>query len=1043
MVVKRKTSAKMALAEDVGTVGEETRLSRGDSTEEAAESSSSLIASAGRSDTSAADAVDEQLAKYRSMRDFHITAEPAGSAKDGTLKKAALPFCIQKHAASRLHYDFRLGWNGVLKSWAVAKGPSYVVADKRLAVQVEDHPMEYGGFEGIIPVGQYGGGTVMLWDQGTWEPQAGHTDIDVGLRDGSLKFVMHGTKIVGKWALIRMGGKAATERKPNWLLIKEHDEFERARDAVAVTEAESKSVVTGRDIEQIAKQEDHVWNSKETAGTGQAWYRKFASTDETGEAVDGSRSESRKDGAKVIPATLDAKLKRLPKEAQPSFLKPQLAMEVATPPEGAGWVHELKLDGYRIQARKSGSTVQMLTRSGLDWAYRIPAMAEAVARLLIGAVTLDGEVVVLRADGTTNFADLQASFQEGARNPLTYFCFDLLHVEGHNPRGLGLEARKELLAEVLAAGDEDEIRLSDHLAASGKEIFRRACELHAEGIVSKRAEAPYRAGRGGDWLKSKCLREQEFVVGGFTSSSDGEDRIGSVLLGYYRDGRLIYAGRTGTGFTQKMRRMLREQMEQMRLAKPAYATVPAEAKRGAIWVRPELVAQVRFATWTADDLVRQAAFLGLREDKEAGEVRREGAEVAPRPKGERVQDREAPPGKVRGRATTKSFGESEVGPGARELGERAQGDGQVSATPAPTKFYVRPRDPKSAAEVRAEHARANARVELSGAKQGSTSASHGAETKAGAAERTAVVDVIEHAPVRLTHPEKILDVESGLTKRMLADFYWAVAEKMLPHVADRPLSLVRCPEGSEKPCFFQKHVNHMLPKGIGSVDVPDKKTGEMERYITLPGPPIGREALAGLAQMGVLEVHPWGSRNNDLDRPDRLIFDLDPDEALGWNTVTEAAAEVRTRLKAIGLESLLKTTGGKGLHVVVPTVPEMQWPEAREFAHQFVRSMERANSVRYLTKMTKSARAGKIYLDYLRNERGATAVAPYSPRARAGMGVSMPLAWSELKLAERPVFRVAEFAEWRGRLKRDPWAGIGGMEQRVTAEAKRALGMKA
>jgi len=984
---------------------------------------------------SAADVVDAQLAKYRSMRDFHITAEPAGAARDGT--RSALPFCIQKHAASHLHYDFRLGWNGVLKSWAVAKGPSYVVADKRLAVQVEDHPMEYGGFEGIIPAGQYGGGTVMLWDQGTWEPQAAYPGVDAGLRDGSLKIVMHGTKMKGKWALIRMGGKAATERKPNWLLIKEHDEFERPREADAVTDAESKSVVTGRDLEQIAVNEDHVWNSKETAGTGQAWYRKVGGGSGTAEApVAGGKKVpwiARKGAGKVGPATsfraggegngvgkeaaakrsaelrgsLEPRLKELPKEVQPEFLKPQLAMEATVPPEGAGWVHELKLDGYRIQARKTGDAVQMLTRSGLDWAYRVPAMAEAVARLPIGSLTLDGEVVVLREDGTTNFADLQASFQEGARNPLTYFCFDLLHVEGRDPRGLKLGERKELLAEVLAAGDGDEIRLSEHMAGNGEEIFKRACELHAEGIVSKRAEAPYRAGRGGDWVKSKCLREQEFVVGGFTFSSDGEDRIGSLLLGYYSEGKLKYAGRTGTGFTQKMRRMLRERVEPMRLAKPAFAAVPADAKRGAIWVRPELVVQVRFATWTADDLVRQAAFLGIREDKAATEVRREGAEVAPRMKGTRAREDEG--AEDDGRADDGSGGAA--GRGGREAGSIA------------------------ALRMTKKPARSKA----------------GAGAKAGSDDEAAVVDraeePVEHAPVRLTHPTKVLDGQSGLTKQMLADFYWAVAERMLPHIQDRPLSLVRCPEGSEKPCFFQKHVNHMLPKGVGSVDVPDKKTGVPEAYITLPGLPVGREALAGLAQMGVLEVHPWGSSNGDLERPDRLIFDLDPDEALGWDAVTEAAAEVRKRLKAIGLESLLKTTGGKGLHVVVPITPEMKWPEAREFAYGFVRSMERANPARYLTKMTKSARVGKIYLDYLRNERGATAVAPYSPRARAGMGVSMPLAWSELKLGERPVYRVAEFAEWRGRLKKDLWAGmggagIGGIEQRVTEDAKRSLGMK-
>ena len=969
------------------------------------------------------------------MRNFHVTAEPTGATSDGTV--TALPFCIQKHAASHLHYDFRLGWNGVLKSWACAKGPSYVVADKRLAVQVEDHPMEYGGFEGIIPAGQYGGGTVMLWDQGTWEPQAGHTDVDAGLRDGSLKIIMHGEKIHGKWALIRMGGKAATERKPNWLLIKEHDAFERSADKPSVTESETNSVVTGRTMEQIAHNEDHVWNSKETAGTGQAWYRKVGGNGGGGLGAQksvspstgsGSASEYKRpaaDSTTLHPRLQEDKefakqLEDLPGETQPSFLKPQLAMEIAAPPDGEGWLHELKLDGYRIQARKDGDKVQMLTRSGLDWTHRVPVMAQAVAGLPVARLTLDGEVVVLREDGTTNFADLQASFQEGARNPLTYFCFDLLHVEGRNPRGLGLRQRKLLLAKILATSDGDEVRLSEHLEAGGPEMFRKACELHAEGILSKRAAAAHKAGRGGDWLKAKCLLEQEFAVGGYTLSSDGNDRVGSLLLGYYRDGKLIYAGRTGTGFTQKTRRMLKDKLSGTEVKAVPFERPPAEARKGAVWVRPELVAQVRFATWTADDLVRHAAFLGLREDKAATEVRREGPEVAPQPKGE-----------GRKRSNSAKEVKTRTPDGTADAPEAADHNGRGSAAassqPGTTvqeiskKFYVRPRNPRGA------------EVELQAAAEVSKRLK-----KAHPKSAMVAAGPIERAPVRLTHPEKMLDARSGVTKQVLADFYWAVAERMLPHIGDRPLSLVRCPEGAEKPCFFQKHVNHMLPKGLGGVDVPNKKTGEMEPYITLPLGASGQEALAGLAQMGVLEIHPWGAKNDDLERADRLTFDLDPDEALGWRQVTAAAGEVRERLQAIGLESFLKTTGGKGLHLVVPIEPELDWVAIKQFAKDFVVSMERANPAMYLTKMTKAARVGKIYLDYLRNERGATAVAPYSPRARAGMGVSMPMDWAELGLKERPVFAVANFGDWGGRLKADPWAEMTRMRQRVKPERLKA-----
>ncbi len=928
-----------------------------------------------KSASTASSAVDEQLARYRSMRDFHITAEPSGSASESPTSEsgARYPFCVQKHAASHLHYDFRLGWNGVLKSWAVAKGPSYVVADKRLAVQVEDHPIEYGGFEGIIPAGQYGGGTVMLWDQGTWEPQPAFPDVEEGLRKGSLKFILHGTKLQGKWALIRMHGKSGgSESKPNWLLIKEHDDFERPPTDPPIAEAEPNSVVTGRTMEQIAKSEDHVWNSKDTAGSGQAWYKQASKDSSAKDAVDLSAARNAK--SKGLPRSqskpsaeneLAPNLAKLPTESQPDFLSPQLAQQAEIPPANDGWLHELKLDGYRIQARKSGSKVQLLTRKGLDWTHRMPDLAAEVARLPADKATLDGEVVVLKPDGTTSFADLQASFQEGAKHQLTYFVFDLLHLNGHNTRNLPLRDRKALLAEVAANADPDILRLSDHLESNGEEIFHNACKMHAEGIVSKRAAAKYTSGRSSDWIKCKCLHEQELVIGGYTlpgAGHTGMRGVGALLLGYYEGKKLIYAGRTGTGFTQKTHKLLRDKLESLAQTTTPFEKPPAEARRGAQWVKPTLVAQVRFATWTADNLVRQAAFVGLREDKPASEVTREPS--APTPKSSKPE----------------------------------------------AKSVARTNVPLAVA----------AKVAPAGKADPSSSSS-------------------EAVPVRLTHPSKIVDEESQLTKRALADYYWAMASRMLPHIAGRPLSLVRCPEGSGKPCFFQKHVNSMLPPGIGSVDVPDKKTGVIEPYITLDTP----EALAGLAQMGVLEVHPWGSRNDDLEHPDRLIFDLDPDESLAWPTVTEAAAEVRARLKKLGLTSFLKTTGGKGLHVIIPIKPTLDWSAAKDFAHRFVLSMERANPRLYLTKMTKSARAGKIYLDYLRNERGATAVAPYSPRARSGIGVSMPLAWSELDAPERPIFRVASFADWRSRLSKDPWKAIDSTDQSITSATLAAVGSKA
>ena len=772
--------------------------------------------------------VDEQLSRYRGMRDFKVTAEPAGGKTSAEAQ--GLPFVIQKHAATRLHYDFRLGWNGVLKSWAVAKGPSYNVHDKRLAVQVEDHPMEYGGFEGIIPRGQYGGGTVMVWDQGTWEP---HTDVAEGLRKGTLKFALYGGKMHGNWTLVRMGGKAAQEGKPNWLLIKEHDEFERGPEDACITDEAPDSAVTGRSLEEIATASTHVWNSKETAGEGQAWYRQRA---KDADAV------SHK-GKAAAPATrvtkvADSSLGKLPAEAMPEFLKPQLAEETTAPPAGGDWLHELKLDGYRVQAHKRGKAVTLYTRSGLDWTHRMKPVADAVKALPAGDAILDGEVVVLDSKGLSSFARLQASFEKNEKHPLTFFVFDLLHVDGRDPRGMALRERKRLLRDIV--GDEGEIvRMSDDLAGDGAAIFHSACELHAEGIISKRADAKYCGGRSSTWVKSKCVHEQEFVVGGWVDLSNGSRGIGSLLLGYYDEGgKLIYAGRTGTGFTQKIHTMLRDKLDAIEQKTMPFAAISAEGRRGAHWVKPELVVQVRFATWTAEQQVRQASYQGLREDKPAAEVRREmGPPTA--------KHKQVPP------ATKAS---------------------PLPAQPEPAK--VKP-----------------------------------------ALKETEATSL---PAIRLTHPDKIVDAESRVTKKQLAEFLWAVSGAMLPHIADRPLSLVRCPEGSAKQCFYQKHVNHLLPKGVGSVMVADKKGGAPEPYITLNS----AEALAGLAQMSVLEIHPWGSCNGHLEEPNRIIIDLDPDESLPWTTVCEAALEVRDLLEAAGLQSFVKTTGGKGLHVLFPVAPK-------------------------------------------------------------------------------------------------------------------------
>ncbi len=894
-------------------------------------------------------AVGEQLARYREMRDFSVTAEPRGASKPNSATE--LPFVIQKHAATRLHYDFRLGWHGVLKSWAVAKGPSYVVADKRLAVQVEDHPMEYGGFEGTIPKGQYGGGTVMLWDTGTWEPVG---DAEEGLRTGRLKFILHGHKLQGHWTLIRMGGKAAQESKPNWLLIKEHDEYERSADAPCITDEAPHSVVTGRDLPAIAEASDHVWDSR-TGLAADERAKEAAKTQPAKTSAKKATKAATKQSTPAKPApAADLKLPREAKsEPLPEFIQPELATLADTPPSGAGWLHELKLDGYRMQARLDRGKVQLLTRSGLDWTHRMRPLADALSSLPAKTALLDGEVIVLDERGISDFAALQASFQQGARHPLHYYVFDLLHLNGHSLRSLPLTERKRLLALLLAAADPS-VKCSDHISSDGASVYQEACRHGAEGIVSKRADSPYISGRNASWLKLKCGQRQEFVIGGFTLPTKGGDGLGSLLLGYHEGGKLIYAGRAGTGFTQKSQGEIRKRLEAIRAPKSSFAAVgPAERREGQ-WVRPELVAEVAFSTWTADNLVRQASFKGLREDKSPDDVVRE-------------QPREGQLAQTAHRAPARKK--------------------------APAKTTVANDAPPSHAS--------------------------------------------EHLPAlpRLTHPDKVLDAASGLTKLQLATYYTEIAEHILPYIAERPLTIVRCPEGTAARGIYQKHVKVGLPKGITAVDIVDRGSGKAEPYIVLHD----AQTFVDFAQLNVLEFHPWGALASDYEHPDRLVFDLDPDEKLDWPTLAGAADEVRKRLKKLGLESFLKSTGGKGLHVVAPIEPERDWPAIKEFAHRFVLAMEASNPQLYLTKMTKAARTGRIYLDYLRNDRGSTAVAAYSPRNRPGVNVSMPLAWSELKAEALPRCGVAGFDAWKSRLKHDPWAKLPTTKQRLTDQAVAAI----
>jgi bifunctional non-homologous end joining protein LigD len=854
-------------------------------------------------------AAQKALTKYREKRDFTQTAEPSGA--EPVKAQGDGFFVVQKHAATRLHYDFRLALDGVLKSWAVTKGPSLDPHDKRLAVEVEDHPVAYGDFEGTIPKGQYGGGTVMLWDHGGWEPIG---DAKAGLKKGELKFDLHGERLKGRWVLVRMGGKAAQEKRNNWLLIKERDDEVR-EGGKPLIETAITSVTTGRSMDEIAGEHDRIWHSNKPA-------------DEQDEAAE--------------PKPKREPAKPRGKTAVPDFIPPQLATRVARPPEGKDWLHEIKFDGYRVLARIDDGAVTLLTRRGHDWTNRFGPVARALAKLGVRQALIDGEVVVMTDTGVTDFGRLQATLAGEAHDTMSLQAFDLLHLDGEDLTGKHLVDRKALLQPLIAGlGAQSTILYSDHIENLGDKVFAQACQLALEGVVSKRRDAPYRSGRTESWVKSKCIERQEFVIAGYSKSSVAGKGLGSLLLAYYSGKTLVYAGRVGTGFNEASVKAIRAALDKVERDTPAFAKRPPGAGRDITWVEPALVCEVEFLNWTEDGLLRHASFKGLREDKPAREVTIERPKATAAPKGR-------------------------------------------------SKTMAADLKPSSAGEKAL-------------------------------------------AKITLTHPERVLDPDSGLTKRGLAEYLALVADRMLPHITGRPISFVRCPGGTSKACFYQKHIETKLPPGIGSVTIKEKEgTGD---YLTIDT----AEGLIGLAQMGVLEVHPWGSRADDVEKPDRLIFDFDPAPDVSFTWVVEAALAMRERLDALGLESFLKTTGGKGLHVVAPFKREHEWPLIKEFARA-VATATAAESDRYVTVMTKAKRTGKIFIDFFRNDRGSTAVAPYSTRARPGAPVATPLDWREATPDLTPGhFTVETMPRRLAQLAEDPWEPMLTSKQAIGKAALKAM----
>jgi len=823
----------------------------------------------------------DKLARYRSMRDFSRTAEPDSAEKTKASKR--LRFVVQKHAATRLHYDFRLELDGVFLSWAVTRGPSLDPADKRLAVQTEDHPLDYGDFEGTIPKGEYGGGTVMLWDRGYWEPEG---DPRAMLKTGDLKFTLDGERLKGSFVLVRMKRREG-EKRDNWLLIKHHDGWAVEENGGALVEEEVTSVASGRGMEEIAAGKGKG-PTKFMTGKGRA----------TGKNVwQSNRAETKP--AVPLKTAPSPKLKGA---ALPGFVPPQLAKSVDRPPPGAGWGHEIKFDGYRLQLRVEKGRATLKTRKGLDWTAKFKAIAKDAVALPDGLY--DGEACALDAHGAPDFPALQAALSDGRTDDLIFFAFDALFLAGEDLRDLPLRERKlRLQAVIKAAGKalERRVRYVDHFETAGDAVLESACRMSLEGIVSKRLDAPYRPDRGDLWLKSKCRAGHEVVIGGWTGEPG---QLRSLLVGVNRGDKLVYVGRVGTGFGRdKVGRVL-PRLEKVEAAKSPFSGPGAPRKEANVhWARPELVAEIEFAGFTTSGMVRQGAFKGLRDDKPAREVEAD---------------------------TPQSVEKAEL------------------ATPKPARK---------------------------------------APAKAGP---PAVMGVT------LSSPDKAIWPDDGkgrpITKLELAEYLETIGPWMMQHIKGRPCSIIRTPEGIGGERFFQRHAG----KGSSALLTEVKVFGDHKPYLQ-----VDRiEALAALAQIGAVEYHPWNCQPDQPEVPGRLVFDLDPDEDISFERVIEAALEVKARLEALGLEAFCKTTGGKGLHVVTPLKDgkgKVDWPTAKKFAQDVCLAIAADQPDRYVVNMAKAKRVGRIFLDYLRNDRMSTAVAPLSPRARPLAPVSFPLNWSQVK----------------------------------------------
>ncbi len=865
--------------------------------------------------------MNKNLDDYNRMRDFSATSEPAAKRSGKkTAKDHALQFCIQKHDASRLHYDFRLELDGALKSWAVPKGPSLDPKVKRLAVHVEDHPIDYATFEGSIPEGHYGAGDVIVWDRGVWIPQE---DPAKAYAKGKLKFELQGEKLGGLWNLVRthMPGK-----QEQWFLIKHQDSAAKPESDYDVVAAEPDSVLSDRTI---------VPKKAKTAA---------------------KPKPVKKPARKVAAKQRSAQLTGAHKAKLPDQLKPELATLVEKAPPGE-WSYEIKFDGYRIMARIDHDEVKLFTRNGHDWTHKLPKQAEALAALGLESAWLDGEMVVANEQGVPDFQALQNAFESNRSGNILYYLFDMPYLNGVDLREVPVEERRVALATVLKPNKDPLLRFSDAFGEEPEALLNSACQMQMEGLIGKRLGSPYVSRRSSDWIKLKCKHRQEFVVVGFTDPKGARNAFGALLLGLHdRDsGELRYAGKVGTGFNETTLKHIYEQLKPLQVKKPAVVNPPTgfDAK-GVHWLKPVLLAEVAFAEMTKDGSVRHAVFHGLRDDKPAEDITEERAKA------------------VKAQTSRKS---------AADKPATATKKKTAKAAPAPSQ------------------------VGLGDGK------------------------------VRITHPDRVIDASSGTTKVQLAEYYASVAEWILPELKDRPVALVRAPDGIAGELFFQKNAERLAIPGITTLD--KDVTGQPVMIIN------NAEALIGAVQMSTVELHTWNATTENLDKPDRFVLDLDPDPALPWKSMVEATQLTLSVLDELGLKAFLKTSGGKGIHLVVPLTRKHGWDEVKDFSHAIVSHMAKLLPERFSAVSGPKNRVGRIFIDYLRNGLGATTICAYAARTREGLPVSVPIFREEVaELKGGNQWNIHNVQERLAEVGDQPWADLKKTRQTITADMRRRVGMK-